>query len=324
MPIILAVRKVAGQGGDAIAPLRIERGEAVIGRGTGAHLMLQSPAVSRRHCVISGEIQTWRLVDSSSGGTFVNGQRISGPHFLQNGDVIRVGDIDIAVMVDAGQGAGVAQGHSAQQAPAARGGWGQAGPAGANATQLPGQGGAGQMAARPMAGGDPVAQLLQSAGLSRAQVGASDQQVLAVAGSVLRAALAGLVRLAQDRNQAREDLGIAPGPKGQGAGLAECASPEELLLRLLSSPGDAAQQVAALSGEIDAHQRAVLAAMQDSFHHALDQFSPRSIKSNARSDADAWKAFESAFEAEDGFVETFARAFARAYGKAASAQGKTV
>ncbi|SFG05347.1 FHA domain-containing protein [Novosphingobium sp. CF614] len=314
MPLILAVRNSqglpGGSPGAGIAPLRIERGEVVIGRGAGADLLLSSPAVSRRHCTISGEGAAWRLVDSSTGGTFVNGQRLSAPYFLRNGDVVRVGDTEIAAMLDSSASAAPAV------QPAARDGWGR--PAGqAGATQLAGTQAPSGWGAPPAAGGpDLVGVLLQAAGLSRGQVGAADQQVLAVAGAALRASLAGLVRLAQDRRKAREDLAIA-GNGTEVAGLASAGSVEELLLRLLAAqPGEAAAQVDALCRDLDAHQRAMLGAMQESFHRALDQFSPKAIKHNARGDAEAWKAYERAFDAKDGFVETFAQALARRYAEA--------
>jgi hypothetical protein len=124
------------------------------------------------------------------------------------------------------------------------------------------------------------------------------------------------VRLAQDRRKAREDLGVAATP-GEAAG---AGSAEELLLRLLSlSPADAAQQVGAIGAGIDAHQRAVLGAMQGSLHQALDQFAPTSIKTATRGDAEAWKAYERAFEAKDGFVEVFAQALSRHYTEAVKA-----
>lgn len=295
MAVILAVRNSSA---DAVAPLRVERGEVVVGRGAGVHLPLPGQTVSRRHCTISGEGANWRIVDTSSGGTFVNGQRITGPQFLRHGDVIRAGEIEIAVVLDQ------AAGQSAPAPAAIPDGWGRAAPAGA--TQLPGQlpGGA--------AGQDAIAVLLQAAGLSRAQVGASDQQVAAVAGAALRAALGGLVTLARDRDKARADLGVAATPGGAPG------SADELLLRLLSGPpAEAGPAVSALAGRIDAHQRAVLGAMQQSLHHALDQFSPSAIKTNARGDADAWKTYERAFEAkEDGFVEAFAQALSKTYAAA--------
>lgn len=319
MPLILAVRNSPGSATPPVAPLRIERGEVVVGRGAGSHLLLAGSSVSRRHCTITGEGQTWRLVDASTGGTFVNGQRLAAPHLLRAGDVIRVGETEIAVMLDAGSAPGAGM---AMPAPAAgRDGWGRpaAGGSVAAATQVPA--GWGAPGAAPTGAGvaDAGSLLLQAAGLSRGQVGVPDAQLMAVAGAVLRASLSGLVRLAQDRRKAREDLGVAT--PGDAAELASAGSPEELLLRLLAlPPAEAAAQTGALGAAIDTHQRATLGAMQDSLHHALDQFSPRSIKNNARGDAEAWKAYEQAFEAKDGFVELFAQALARRYGEAVAAR----
>jgi predicted component of type VI protein secretion system len=291
MAVILAVRNSPG---DTVPPLRVERGEVVVGRGAGVHLPLPGQTVSRRHCTISGEGANWRIVDTSSGGTFVNGVRLEGPGFLRHGDVIRAGEIEIAVMLDQAAGQG-----GPPQPSAIPDSWGRAAPAGA--TQLPGA----------AAGQDAIAVLLQAAGLSRAQVGASDQQVAAVAGAALRAALGGLVKLAQDRRKARADLGVAGGADAPG-------SSEELLLRLLSGPpAEAGPAVSALAGQIDTHQRAVLGAMQQSLHHALDQFSPSAIKTNARGDAEAWKTYERAFDDKhDGFVEVFAQALSKTYADA--------
>jgi len=313
MPLILAVRNSPAQPAQAIQPLRVSRGEVVVGRGAGSHLLLSAVSVSRRHCVISGEGMAWRLVDESTGGTFVNGERIAAPHFLRNGDVIRVGEVEIAVMLDASQ-AGTGQPAPAPARDTSRDQWGRAPAAAVGATQMPGWNATGGQTAHPASPGvhDGAALLLQVAGLARSQVSAPDAQVLAVAGAMLRASLAGLVRLAQDRRKAREDFGVAS--PADGSALSGAGSPEELLLRLLSAPpAQAAAQVEGLCGEIDAHQRAVLGAMQESLHHALDQFAPRSIKTNARGDAEAWKTYEQAFEAKDGFVEMFAQALARHY-----------
>ncbi|MFC0206651.1 FHA domain-containing protein [Novosphingobium soli] len=307
MAVILALCNRHGQPAQP-APLRIERGEVVIGRGAGAHLLIAEPTVSRRHCTVSGDGLDWRIVDASSGGTFVNGQRIAGAQALRHGDVIRVGESEVAVALEQAQGlSGPAPGASP------RDGWGRLKPA---STQIPGDWTApGTPPAPAAAPGDPDAAgaLLRALGLSRGQVAAPDAQVAATAGAVLQAALAGLLRLAQDRRKARADLGTAAGP----AAPALPGSAEELLLALLSAPpADATAQVSALCAELDAHQRAVLGAMQAGLHHALDQFSPASIKNKARGDAEAWKVYERAFEDRDGFVEIFAQALSTRYAEA--------
>lgn len=68
------------------------RSPLVIGRSTAADLVLNDPEVSRRHAAISQENGILLLVDlQSRNGTYVNERRITQPHPLQSGDVIRVG-----------------------------------------------------------------------------------------------------------------------------------------------------------------------------------------------------------------------------------------
>ncbi len=314
MPLILAVRKYPGT--QPPAPLQLECGEASVGRGAGADLLLEDLSVSRRHCTIAGEGLAWRITDTSTGGTLINGHRLAAPHLLRHGDVIGVGGCEIVAMLqDASQSA---------PAPAARDSWSRA--AGAAPVSAPVSGPAGSAAPIPTGwsaapstapaaapspqAGDAVGVLLQAAGLSRAQVTAPDAQVLAACGALLRAVVGSFAAQAQDRAKARADLGIA-------AETDPPLPPEAMLQRLLAlPPAEAQARVTAMAGAIDAHQRALHGALQTSLHHALDQFAPASIKTSARSEAEAWRAYVQAFGAKDGFVEVFAKAFAQHYAAA--------
>lgn len=67
----------------------------LVGRDMGTHTRLKDPHVAMLHCqvVLSGGAAV--LTDrGSSGGTFVNGQRVT-EHTLQPGDNFRVGDTKI-------------------------------------------------------------------------------------------------------------------------------------------------------------------------------------------------------------------------------------
>lgn len=272
MPLILTLRKTNEL--NAAPVLRADRGEIVIGRNPDASLVLADPAVSRRHCAIAGENTAWRITDSSSGGTFLNGQRLTGPQMLRHGDMLRVGAHEIHVGIEAG----MAQ-------PSARESWGRPAPGtmttpDAGRTQAP-------MAAPLPASADPV----------------------------LPAALSALIRLAQDRRKARADLGLA---QADEAPLPEAQDLARQLAQM--PPSEAAARIEAIYREIDAHQRAVLGAMQAGLHAALDQFAPEAIKHRARSDAEAWQAYEKAFAAQDGFVEIFAQALTRHYDQQVKAQ----
>lgn len=269
MPLILTLRKTNEL--NAAPVLRTDRAEIVIGRNPDASLVLADPAVSRRHCTIAGENTAWRITDSSSGGTYLNGQRLTGPQMLRHGDMLRVGAHEILVGIEAG----VAQ-------TSARESWG-----------------------RPAPGTIPP----PDAGRTQAPTAAP------LADPVLLAALSALIRLAQDRRKARADLGLA---QADEAPLPEAQDLARQFAQM--PPTEAAARIEAIYREIDAHQRAVLGAMQAGLHAALDQFAPEAIKHRARSDAEAWQAYEKAFAAQDGFVEIFAQALTRHYAQQVKAQ----
>lgn len=78
-------------------PVRLSlRLPTVIGRSAESTLKVRQAHVSRRHCKLyeyKGELAVRDL--GSSNGTFVNGQRIDGPVFLQPGDQLRVGSVTL-------------------------------------------------------------------------------------------------------------------------------------------------------------------------------------------------------------------------------------
>ncbi len=69
----------------------------VIGRAAEVDLILAHPEVSRRHCRILFESESWFVEDlGSQRGTAVNGNRISGRTSLKNGDQIQIGPVTLA------------------------------------------------------------------------------------------------------------------------------------------------------------------------------------------------------------------------------------
>jgi ABC-type multidrug transport system ATPase subunit len=69
----------------------------IVGRATEVDLVLNHPEVSRRHCRILREGETWLVEDlGSRRGTAVNGNRISGRTALRPGDQIHVGPVILA------------------------------------------------------------------------------------------------------------------------------------------------------------------------------------------------------------------------------------
>ena len=65
-----------------------------IGRTGDNDIQLKAPYISRRHAVVMTEASQTRVIDwGSKNGVFVNGNRIT-EHFLQQGDVVTIGNAD--------------------------------------------------------------------------------------------------------------------------------------------------------------------------------------------------------------------------------------
>jgi ABC transport system ATP-binding/permease protein len=68
----------------------------IVGRAAEVDLILSHPEVSRRHCRILYERETWFVEDlGSQRGTAVNGNRISGRTALKPGDQIQIGPVTL-------------------------------------------------------------------------------------------------------------------------------------------------------------------------------------------------------------------------------------
>ena len=75
---------------DRAFPLAL--GDNIVGRDPRSDVWVEASGVSRRHaCVVVGVEQTTITDLESSNGTFVAGEKISGPHALADGDVIELG-----------------------------------------------------------------------------------------------------------------------------------------------------------------------------------------------------------------------------------------
>ena len=71
----------------------ISKSELFIGRDIKSDIVLNVSEVSRRHARVSLQEGGYILEDlGSTNGTFVNGQRLVGPHLLLPGEIVRLGD----------------------------------------------------------------------------------------------------------------------------------------------------------------------------------------------------------------------------------------
>lgn len=75
--------------------LVIEGDELVLGRRENSDLLLADPHVSRAHALIRRQSGAIWLEDlGSTGGTFVNGEAVTGSQALRHGDVVRFGSVE--------------------------------------------------------------------------------------------------------------------------------------------------------------------------------------------------------------------------------------
>ncbi|GBD33666.1 FHA domain-containing protein FhaB [bacterium HR33] len=72
----------------------------VFGRDAGCDVVITDRNVSRRHCEILSTPKGYLLIDSSTNGTFVNGERVEGQKLLARGDVIRIGNEEFRFYAD--------------------------------------------------------------------------------------------------------------------------------------------------------------------------------------------------------------------------------
>jgi pSer/pThr/pTyr-binding forkhead associated (FHA) protein len=88
------LRVVAGRDCGRIFPIQEEK-PLLIGRDMSTATRLKDPQVAMLHCQVLLTNDQAVLTDSrSTGGTFVDGQRIN-EHSLRAGDVFRIGDTRI-------------------------------------------------------------------------------------------------------------------------------------------------------------------------------------------------------------------------------------
>lgn len=94
------VLKVVGGKNDG-REINISVPEFIIGRGENAHLRPSSDLISRRHCAL--RINNGQLIIEDLGsrnGTYVNGEKLNGPHVAKSGDLLRVGRLQFNVLLD--------------------------------------------------------------------------------------------------------------------------------------------------------------------------------------------------------------------------------
>ena len=86
---------VTGEGPLRGRVLVVDGDEQVLGRREGSDLQLADPHVSRAHAVIRRQSGAVWLEDlGSTGGTFVNGEPVTGSQALRHGDMVKFGTVE--------------------------------------------------------------------------------------------------------------------------------------------------------------------------------------------------------------------------------------
>ena len=93
------LRVLSGSQSGTSIPL--PEGKFLIGREQDCHLRPNSELVSRHHCAFTTDSFSVRVRDlGSTNGTFVNDEPVRGMTVLKAGDRVRVGKLDLVVVVD--------------------------------------------------------------------------------------------------------------------------------------------------------------------------------------------------------------------------------
>lgn len=94
----MVTKLIVASGKSAGRAIAIKRNKLLIGRAEECDVRPLSEEVSRRHCaVIVGPADAWVEDLGSRNGTFVNGTRIEARTKLADGDLIRVGSLELRV-----------------------------------------------------------------------------------------------------------------------------------------------------------------------------------------------------------------------------------
>ena len=194
-------------------------------------------------------------------------------------------------------------------------------------------------ASAPASDDAAYAAFLAAAGLKPRDVeGLPPAQVMEAAGRLLRQATDGLIRLLDARTRVRHQFGVgAQVTRFQAQGnnpLKWTRVPEQALRQLVGEPDKGflpgAQAVQGAFEDLQAHEVAMLAAMQDALSATVQRFSPDAIKARGQAkggilpgakEAALWRTFETEYralaaESDAAYLDLFARHFRTAYERA--------
>ena len=189
--------------------------------------------------------------------------------------------------------------------------------------------------------------LLAATGLERRDMGArTPETVVDTVGQLLRQTADGLFKLLEARTRVRHQFGVgAQVTTFQSAGnnpLKWTRSPDQALKQMIGEPGhgflEGSQAVRGAFEDLQAHEMAMMAAMQEAMQETIKRFAPETIKSRISAkgwlksvlpgsrEATLWRAYETEFsafadESEAAYLDLFAKQFKKAYERIVSSTG---
>ncbi len=193
----------------------------------------------------------------------------------------------------------------------------------------------------------PFERFLAAAGLARSDIGAATPTaVLDAAGALLRQTADGLIRMLDARTRVRHQFGVGGQvttyQRSGNNPLKWTRSPETALKQMIGEPESGflpgPQAIRGAFEDLQAHELALIAAMQEAMQATIERFAPDAIKKriSARGwlnsvlpgsrEATLWRAYESEFrafadESEAAYLDVFAKQFKKAYERNISKSG---
>ncbi|MEQ9400623.1 MAG: FHA domain-containing protein [Longimicrobiales bacterium] len=74
----------------------LDQDRILVGRGEDADVLIDNPSLSRKHCEFRKEGDGWVLEDlGSSNGTFLHGEKLTGPTPIKSGDEVGLGKFSV-------------------------------------------------------------------------------------------------------------------------------------------------------------------------------------------------------------------------------------
>ena len=99
-PILRVITKSGRGNNEARNDYALDKMKIVGGRSANCDIQIGDLMVSKKHFCIWFEDDEWRIRDlNSRNGTFLNGQRVDEPYLLDDGDRIRVGEMELEFRV---------------------------------------------------------------------------------------------------------------------------------------------------------------------------------------------------------------------------------